>query len=170
MIERLKNPAKGMLKDIIYSQDPVFSEKMMGDGIFIIPDDSVITAPCNGTVHSITNSKHAVTMVSEHGLELILHIGIDTVELGGKGFCVLVKEGELVQTGQPLLEVDFSYLKAKGYATDTLLVVLSKNVQLDKRLHPAYLKEYQDIILCTFQDTVSTREKLLEKEWIDDSL
>ncbi|SUM34993.1 glucose-specific PTS transporter protein IIABC component [Staphylococcus gallinarum] len=83
---------------------------MMGEGLGFIPEDGTIVAPFNGTVKTIFPTKHAIGLISEDGLELLIHIGIDTVKLEGKGFESLVATDEHIKKGQPIMKVDLDLL------------------------------------------------------------
>ncbi|WP_277189420.1 phosphoenolpyruvate--protein phosphotransferase [Caballeronia sp. BR00000012568055] len=95
------------LKDV---PDPVFAEGMFGDGIGIDPLDNVLVSPCDGVVTHLARTHHAVTLRSPQGAEILVHIGIDTVELGGKGFAPMVEQGATVRAGQPLIEFDADFV------------------------------------------------------------
>ena len=95
---------KGELKPITEVPDPVFAEKMMGDGIAIVPDknDGVVCAPCDGEISLVMPSKHAVGIVMENGIEILLHLGLETCSLDGSGFDVFVKVGDKVTAKQKI--------------------------------------------------------------------
>lgn len=95
----------------------------MGEGIAIQPKDDLIVAPFNGEVAMIFTTKHAIGLVSESGIELLIHVGIDTVQLNGKHFEALVESGQKIKKGQPLLKVDFNKVKKAGYDTVTPIIV-----------------------------------------------
>lgn len=109
--EDIVMPVNGELMDISNVPDPVFSEKMTGDGFAVLPHDGVIGSPVYGKVFNVFPSKHAIGIMSDGGKEVLVHIGVNTVKLKGQGFNVLVKEGDLVAAGQPILEVDLDYVK-----------------------------------------------------------
>ena len=113
--ELLKNegfvsPLTGEIKPITEVPDQVFSGKMMGDGFAIMPTDGTIVSPVNGKIVNLFPTKHAIGIESEGGREVLIHIGIDTVNLKGEGFETLVQEGDLVEAGEPLLKVDFDFV------------------------------------------------------------
>ncbi|CAM2846634.1 glucose-specific PTS transporter subunit IIBC [Paenibacillus sediminis] len=112
--ELIVAPANGELMDISNVPDPVFSERMTGDGFAILPSDGKIASPVNGKVYNVFPSKHAIGIMSEGGKEVLVHIGVNTVKLKGQGFNVLVKEGDEVKAGQPIMEVDLEYVKANA--------------------------------------------------------
>lgn len=110
----LCSPMTGEAIDLSKVPDPVFSEKMVGDGIAIIPTEKVVVAPCDGKVVQIFPTNHAIGIESTSGLDLLIHIGIDTVDLKGEGFKRLVEEGDTVKQGDPILEVDIERVKELG--------------------------------------------------------
>ncbi|ANF97981.1 glucose-specific PTS transporter subunit IIBC [Paenibacillus bovis] len=107
-------PASGELLNISEVPDPVFSQKMTGDGFAILPSSGTIASPVNGKVFNVFPSKHAIGIMSETGKEILVHVGVNTVKLKGQGFTVLVAEGDDVMAGQPILEVDLEYVKANA--------------------------------------------------------
>lgn len=120
---RVYSPVKGKLKKIEQVNDDVFSQKMLGEGVAIIAENGDIAAPVNGTVSSVFPTNHAIGISSEDGLDVLIHIGIDTVELEGKGFHNFVKEGETVEKGDKLINVDFDYIKKAGYEGDVIMII-----------------------------------------------
>lgn len=109
--EDIVMPASGELMDITNVPDPVFSEKMTGDGFAVLPEEGTICSPVYGKVFNVFPSKHAIGILSDGGKEVLVHIGVNTVKLKGQGFKVLVEEGDLVAAGQPIMEVDIAYVK-----------------------------------------------------------
>ena len=105
--------------------DPVFSGKALGDGIAIVPEDCVIAAPCDGTVSMLAETLHAFGMTRDDGLELMVHIGIDTVALKGEGFEALVSQGDQVKKGEPLIRFDAALMEKKGIDMTTMLILLN---------------------------------------------
>ena len=105
--------------------DPVFSGKALGDGIAIVPEDCVIAAPCDGTVSMLAETLHAFGMTRDDGLELMVHIGIDTVALKGEGFEALVSQGDQVKKGEPLIRFDAAFMEKKGIDMTTMLILLN---------------------------------------------
>ncbi|MCP3742675.1 glucose-specific PTS transporter subunit IIBC [Rossellomorea sp. BNER] len=120
--EKFISPIKGEIKEISEVPDQVFSEKMMGDGFAIIPEEGTIASPVNGKVVNIFPTKHAVGLISDAGREILIHVGIDTVKLEGKGFESLVSEGDKVEAGQPILKVDLAYIKENAPSIITPIV------------------------------------------------
>ncbi|RTR27631.1 PTS glucose transporter subunit IICBA [Robertmurraya yapensis] len=107
------SPIKGEIKPITEVPDAVFSGKMMGDGFAILPVDGTIVSPVDGKIVNFFPTKHAVGILSDSGREILIHVGIDTVNLKGEGFEALVSENDTVKKGQPLLKVDLEAIKTK---------------------------------------------------------
>ncbi|MCA1057027.1 glucose-specific PTS transporter subunit IIBC [Rossellomorea aquimaris] len=120
--EKFVAPITGEIKDITEVPDQVFSGKMMGDGFAIVPSEGTIVSPVDGKVVNVFPTKHALGLESKGGREVLIHVGIDTVKLEGKGFEALVKEGDQVEAGQPLLEVDLDYIKENAPSIMTPIV------------------------------------------------
>jgi phosphocarrier protein FPr len=119
----LKAPLSGVIYSIEQVPDPVFSQKMVGDGLSIDPTDSTLFAPIDGTVTQIHSALHAVTLTHSSGLEVMMHIGLDTVSLKSKGFETLVTQGQEVKSGDPLIIFDMDYIAthAKSLMTQIIL-------------------------------------------------
>ncbi len=115
-------PADGELMNISEVPDPVFSQKMTGDGFAVLPTNGTICSPVNGKVFNVFPSKHAIGIMSEAGKEILVHVGVNTVKLKGQGFTVLVAEGDDVMAGQPILEVDLEYVKANAPSIITPII------------------------------------------------
>lgn len=107
--------------------DEVFAGKILGDGIAIEPSDGKLYAPCDSTVDSIAATKHAINLVSDDGLELLLHIGIDTVKLNGKFFQTHIKEGQHVKKGDLLVTFDMKQIRAANYQTTTPVIICNSD-------------------------------------------
>ena len=104
-------------------EDDVFSQKILGEGIAIEPSEGKLYAPCNGTIDSVFDTKHAVNIVSADGAEVLLHIGIDTVKLGGKHFTSHVSDGQKIKKGDLLITFDIEAIKKEGYKVTTPLLI-----------------------------------------------
>lgn len=111
--ESFPSPVSGTLIPLEQVSDPTFAQKILGDGFAVIPSDGVIKAPANGRIEMAYETGHAVGMTTESGIQLILHVGIDTVTLNGEGFQMLVSSGQTVKKGQELIRVDLETLAAK---------------------------------------------------------
>ena len=116
-------PVKGEVVPLTEVNDATFSTGMLGQGIAIIPEESVIKSPIVGEVVSIFDTKHAIGLKTTDGMEVLIHIGLDTVQLGGKHFTALAKAGQTVTVGTPLIEVDFDAVKEAGYDIVTPIVI-----------------------------------------------
>lgn len=110
---------KGKLVKIEDVNDPMFSEKLMGDGVAIEPDEGDLYAPITGTVSAIFDTKHAIGFTLENGAEILIHIGIDTVELEGKGFNLNISKGDKVMAGDKIGEIDLEYIRSQGKEVTT---------------------------------------------------
>ena len=119
----VKAPLSGMIYPIEQVPDPVFAQKMVGDGISIDPVTNVLTAPVDGQITQLHSASHAVTVTHSSGLEVMMHIGIDTVALKAKGFTVKVEEDQMVRAGDELIEFEMDYvaINAKSLLTQIIL-------------------------------------------------
>ncbi|MGM9976923.1 MAG: glucose PTS transporter subunit IIA [Bulleidia sp.] len=113
---------KGKVDLITNTPDESFAQKMMGDGVMFEPEEGKIYAPCDGTVEFVFPTKHAIGMKSVDGVELLLHIGIDTVKMNGEGFDVRVSDGQSVKAGDLLMEVDLAKVKEQAKSTASVMV------------------------------------------------
>ncbi|MCG5105173.1 glucose-specific PTS transporter subunit IIBC [Oceanobacillus alkalisoli] len=116
------SPMTGEIKPITDVPDPVFAGKMMGDGFAILPTHGTIVSPVNGKIVNLFPTKHAIGIESESGREILIHFGIDTVKLEGEGFEALVAQDDEVKVGQPLLNVDLSYVKENAPSIMTPII------------------------------------------------
>lgn len=111
--------------------DQAFSEKMLGDGVAVIPSDDTVYSPVDGTVVDVTETLHAYCIETEDGLDILVHVGINTVELKGEGFKSLVKAGDKVKAGQPLAQADIKFIKEKGYELYTPVLITNMDAVKD---------------------------------------
>lgn len=116
-------PISGEIVDLSQVPDPVFAEKMTGDGVAINPTGDTIVAPADCTVSLIFGTKHALGLSTDTGLELLIHFGLDTVALDGEGFEALVEQGQKVKAGTPLMKVDKELIASKGYKLITPFII-----------------------------------------------
>ncbi|OMH96872.1 glucose-specific PTS transporter subunit IIBC [Staphylococcus argenteus] len=121
-------PLTGEVTPLSEVPDQVFSEKMMGDGIAIKPSQGEVRAPFNGKVQMIFPTKHAIGLVSDSGLELLIHIGLDTVKLNGEGFTLHVEEGQEVKQGDLLISFDLDYIRNNAKSDITPIIVTQGNI------------------------------------------
>jgi len=116
-------PLNGRIMSLEEVPDPAFAQKMLGDGMAIEPTSRKVLAPFDGKVVAIFPTQHAIGLRSAAGLECLIHVGIDTVTLDGRGFRLLVKEGQVVKQGNPLLELDLDVLGSSGKELSTPVVI-----------------------------------------------
>ena len=126
-------PAKGKAVPLSEVNDPTFAEEMLGKGAAVIPSEGKIYAPADGEIGMVFDTLHAVSMVTDFGAEVLIHVGLDTVNLKGKFYEALVKDGDAVEVGTPILKVDLDGIKKAGY--DIITPVLVTNTM-----------EYGDVI------------------------
>ncbi|MGX6978073.1 PTS system trehalose-specific EIIBC component [Vagococcus elongatus] len=122
------SPVKGKLIPIENVDDPVFSPKMMGDGFAVVPADQTIYSPIDGTIVSIFQTKHAIGLLADNGIEVLVHMGIDTVALDAKPFSVLISEGEKVSAGTPIATMDTKQVIELGKKTDVIVAITNSNI------------------------------------------
>jgi len=113
----------GQVLPIEKISDSVFAKKVLGDGVFIIPDNEKVYAPITGRLRVVSNSKHAYGIVGQDGIELLVHIGIDSVDLNGEGFKSYVNVGDKVKAGDLLCEIDFQVFEKANISTETAIVI-----------------------------------------------
>ena len=121
--EEIKSPMNGTVILLSEVPDAVFSSEMLGKGFGVEPSEGKAYAPVDGEVTTVFDTKHAIGLMSKHGVELLIHIGMDTVKLNGKGFDVKVKTGDQVKAGDLLAEFDMDLIKGEGYPVTTAVVV-----------------------------------------------
>ena len=114
---------KGKLVSISSVNDPTFAQEMLGQGVAIIPEDGTFVSPVKGTVQMVFETKHAVGILSDTGVEILLHVGLDTVNLKGKYYEALVKDGDTVDVGTPLLKADPAGIRSEGYDVITPIII-----------------------------------------------
>ncbi|OOB77459.1 MAG: hypothetical protein BEN18_10140 [Epulopiscium sp. Nuni2H_MBin001] len=119
--------ANGTVIDITTVNDPVFSSKALGDGVAVIPADGKVSAPMEGEITMLFPTNHAFSVINKDGIEVLVHIGIDTVQLEGKGFKAVAQVGDKVKPGTPVIEVDLDVLKAENIDTTILMIVSDVN-------------------------------------------
>lgn len=119
----LQSPMQGEVIDITKVPDAVFSQKMIGDGFAVDPTDGDVKAPCSGRIAQIFPTNHAFGIVTKEGVEVLVHIGIDTVELKGEGFTRVLEPGAEVEAGDVIVKVDLNVLKDNEKSTITPVVI-----------------------------------------------
>ena len=128
----ISSPVTGMAADLGTAPDEAFAQKMMGDGAVVTPEEAFVCAPEDGEVAFVFDTKHAIGYMTDSGISLLIHVGIDTVKLNGEGFEVLVEIGQKVKKGQPMLKLDLDYLKANAPSLAT--PVLCTELEDDQRI------------------------------------
>ncbi|WEM59639.1 PTS system trehalose-specific EIIBC component [Streptococcus parauberis] len=142
------SPLTGQVKPLSEAVDPVFAQAVMGQGVLIQPTEGELVSPVDGQVSVLFPTKHAVGLVSTDGVEILMHIGMDTVNLDGQGFTAHVNQGDIVKAGDKLISFDMEAIKAAGYPTETPFVVTNQDaydVTVDATL-PSEISRKQPLI------------------------
>ena len=145
--EELMSPIKGKTIPLTEIKDDAFNSGVLGKGIGIIPSEGKVVAPFDGTVVTLFPTKHAIGLVSENGCEMLIHVGLNTVQLEGKYFEALVNQGEMVKKGQTLVTFDIKSIQAEGYCLETPIIITN-------------YQDYVDVIE-TKDTEIKTTDKLL---------
>ncbi len=146
----LYSVVNGVKKNLEDVNDEAFSQKMLGDGIAIIPHDGQVVAPIDSEVTMLFPTCHAIGLKTQEGLEILIHIGIDTVEMNGDGFEAFVKQGDKVKQGQVLIQFDLTKIKKLGYEPDTMVIMTNS-------------KQYSSLKITSLND-LTIHDLLLEIE------
>lgn len=125
---KLIAPITGKTIPLSEVPDPVFAQKMAGDGLAINPTDDIVVAPADGELTLVFNTKHAFALTLENGVELLVHIGIDTVSLGGEGFEQLVEQGTKVKAGTPIIKINRDFITGKGLSLTTPVLITNPDI------------------------------------------
>ena len=141
------SPFHGESAPVTASPDPAFAEKMMGDGATVIPCEGVVTAPCDATISFVFDTNHAIGLELEDGVEMLIHVGINTVALKGEGFHALVQEGDQVKKGDRLLEFDLDFIRenAASVSSPVLFTSMEDNQEL-RLLKAGHVKPGEDLL------------------------
>lgn len=123
----IASPLSGQVKELSQATDPVFAQGVMGQGVLIEPSQGDLLAPVDGVVSVLFPTKHAVGIVSDQGVEMLVHIGMDTVNLEGKGFTAHVNQGDRVKVGDKLISFDIDLIKDAGYVTETPVIITNQD-------------------------------------------
>jgi glucose-specific phosphotransferase system IIA component len=121
--QMLVSPADGDVVELSEVPDEVFSQKMAGDGLAIFPRSNTFVAPVNGVITKIFSTNHAFAIKTKSGLEVLVHIGLDTVALNGEGFKRLAEEGDKVSVGKPIISADLEFIESQGKNIITPIVI-----------------------------------------------
>lgn len=146
-LEEIYAPVAGKAVAITEVPDPTFAEGLLGNGIAIEPTDGKVYAPCNATVDMMFETGHAVSLVSESGAEILIHVGLETVSLEGKPFTVHVHNGDKVTKGQLMLEVDLEAVKAAGLPTITPVLICNTDAYSTFKPHVGKDVTNDDVVL-----------------------
>lgn len=119
----MTSPVEGIIKPLSQVDDPVFSTNTMGEGVAIIPYEDDIVSPVDGKITCLFKTKHAIGITTQQGVELLIHIGIDTVRLDGKYFDCFVKQEQNIKKGDKLIHFDRQKIQEEGLKTDVMLIV-----------------------------------------------
>ena len=122
---KLKSPLTGKLVSMSDVKDPVFSQKMMGDGFAIIPSANEVVSPVDATIEVLYPTGHAIGLRTEDGIEILIHLGIDTVKSKSNSFKLLKQVGDTVKAGDPIIQMNLKQLLKEGYDMTTPIVFLS---------------------------------------------
>lgn len=130
-------PVNGKVIELSEVPDPVFAQKMAGDGVAIDTTGDIIVAPCDGELSLIFKTKHAFAMTLDNGIEILVHIGIETVSLKGEGFKQLIEQGTKVKAGTPIIKIDRNFIKSKGLSLITPVLITNPDrvKSIDKKIN-----------------------------------
>lgn len=145
--ETVGSPLKGTVKPLSEIADEAFSTGAMGKGIAIEPAEGKVVAPVDGVLTSLFSTGHAIGITSDHGVDILIHVGKDTVKLKGKYFAPKVKQGDRVRKGQVLMEFDAEAIKAEGYDITTPVIISNTGDYLDVIETERKAVDYQDDLL-----------------------
>ena len=121
------SPVKGKVLKLESIKDDAFASGVLGKGAAVLPEEGNVFAPANGVVSTLFPTLHALGMETEEGVEILIHIGLDTVQLNGEGFEAMVKEGDRVQKGQLLIKFDKDFIEEKGFCLETPVIVTNSD-------------------------------------------
>lgn len=142
-------PLKGNVIPLKEIGDGVFSEGILGKGCGIRPEAETVVAPFNGTITQITDTKHAIGVKSDDGIEMIIHVGLDTVSMNGKGFQVFVNVGDHISCGQKLLTFDSKAIADAGFSSVTAVIVINSDEYKDVEVvKDGQTEETEKLMVC----------------------
>lgn len=149
----VSSPITGVAADLSTAPDEAFADRMMGDGAVVTPTDAIVKAPEDGEVAFVFDTKHAIGFTTDSGLSLLIHVGIDTVKLDGKGFEVFVENGQQVKKGDPLMKLDIDYLKehAPSIVSPVLCTELEDNQKV-RLLREGEIKSGEELFAVDFYE------------------
>lgn len=141
-------PMDGKVSDLSTIEDKVFSNKLLGEGVAIEPTNDIVVAPADGKLSLLFRTNHAFGMVLDNGVEILVHVGIDTVGLESEGFTPLAKEGDILKMGDPVIKIDRETIINKGYSLVTPIVIT--NIDIVKEIEyntNEFVKSGEGIVL-----------------------
>lgn len=144
---KLLSPVSGECIPLDRVNDEAFASKLCGEGVALLPSENVFRSPADGVITGIAQSKHAYTITTKDGLELLVHIGIDTVELKGEGFSPKVSVGENVQCGDVLCEADIHLIRERGYDTTSPFVVSNMDEVKKHKCNTGFVTGGKDAVI-----------------------
>jgi PTS system D-glucosamine-specific IIA component/PTS system glucose-specific IIA component len=149
---KLIAPATGKAIDLSEVPDPVFAQKMVGDGVAIDVTGDTIVAPADGTLTLVFKTKHAFALTLNNGIELLVHIGLDTVSLDGEGFEQLAQEGTFVKAGTPIIKINRDFILEKGFSLITPVLVTNPDIvsELSTSINKDVTAGQDEIVVCKF--------------------
>ncbi len=147
----IQSPTDGQLVELESVPDEVFSMKLAGDGLAIIPISNTFVAPVSGTLTKVFLTNHAFSIQTNSGLEVLVHIGLDTVNLRGEGFNRLAQEGASVSVGDPIISADIEFIKSKGKNIITPIVVNHEKELTLSTFNERTVREGESIVEVTFK-------------------
>jgi len=155
----IKAPVSGQIMALDQVPDPVFSGKALGDGVAVIPEDGRIVSPVNGEIATVAATKHAFGFASEDGLDVLVHVGLETVALDGEGFAVHVKEGDKVKEGNLIAEVDLKFLAGREINPITPILICGGAEEMEMQIASGKVTAGSDAVI-----TLTAKEPAPEKK------
>ena len=143
---KILSPIEGEAVSIKEVSDPTFSEELLGKGIAIKPKKGRVVAPVNGTLTVLFDTKHAITITSDEGVEILIHVGLDTVTLKGEHYKAYKTQGDKVKAGELILEFDVDAIKGKGFDVITPVIICNSSEYPNMNVHTGDVKELDTII------------------------
>ena len=140
------SPVTGEIRDLKECQDPVFAGEMVGKGSLIIPSEGKVYSPVDGEISTIADTGHAVGITSDKGLEILVHIGLDTVELKGEPYTNHVEDGQKVKAGDLLIDFDIAKIEASGKAIETPILITNHDGKEVKVIAKGQVSHGQELI------------------------
>ncbi len=153
------SPVNGKAVPLEQVPDPVFADKVLGEGVAVVPEDGIFLSPVDGEVVSVADTLHAIGFSAEDGLEVLMHIGLDTVKLDGEGFTIHVKEGDYVKKGDLVAEVDLAFLKEKGLNTITPIIICDGADEKVLKVYEGAVSANKTVV-CTLKEEAEAVEEV----------